>query len=594
MKEEKCEKKEHHWNALKGSLLYRLATGDIPSLNKEQEAVDKKDEGSAEGKDRQETIPALSRSVKIPQDSVLYGLWSEWKNASQEEAELYLEEFYDEISPVKPLPCSPKDAELEKIRLKVELQKVAQKRKSVLSAALGKGEAPSLDAEPILHVFKNRLAAWLFVFPPVGEGMDLTWELLEDFLNQSELSFGIDHELLRRLIDERLYFVPLRIATGVAAVAQEDGKVIPRILTDQLPQTPEGEKGSIDFKAITHFHMVKKDEIICRILFPSGGSKGMDITGKEIPFSKGKPATPPRGTNTAMNSDQDALIALVDGHLVMEGGNYHVRSALVVPNNVDYSTGNIDFTGDVQIKGDIRGGFTVRATGSITVGGIIEGAQVEANGEIIIGKGVLGDGKAVIRSRRSIKARYLENCTVYAEESILASAILSSNLSCNGTVCVMTGHGTIIGGVIASARQIEARIIGSETSTATELRLGFFPHAEKERRQVLRELGTVRKAIAELETSIAYLGRSPLDKTSEINRCRLKKSALLIRRTALEKKVEELSKDQVEDPSTCRVICSVVYPGTQIYINDISYSVRQTSRQCKIHLSEDGQEIVLY
>lgn len=61
------------------------------------------------------------------------------------------------------------------------------------------------------------------------------------------------------------------------------------------------------------------------------------------------------------------LIATMDGHLEYSNGAFYVRPVLEIRGDVDYSTGNIDFIGDVQIAGDVRENFSVRATGSITV-----------------------------------------------------------------------------------------------------------------------------------------------------------------------------------------------------------------------------------
>lgn len=38
--------------------------------------------------------------------------------------------------------------------------------------------------------------------------------------------------------------------------------------------------------------------------------------------------------------------------------------------------GNIDFPGEVRIKGDVKPGFSVKAKGDILIGGVIEAATV--------------------------------------------------------------------------------------------------------------------------------------------------------------------------------------------------------------------------
>ena len=65
---------------------------------------------------------------------------------------------------------------------------------------------------------------------------------------------------------------------------------------------------------------------------------------------------------------------------------------LDIPGNVDFSTGSINFLGDINIKGDVLSGFTVRAMGNIHVDGVIEaGSAVEAGGDLVVVKGILGD-----------------------------------------------------------------------------------------------------------------------------------------------------------------------------------------------------------
>ena len=89
------------------------------------------------------------------------------------------------------------------------------------------------------------------------------------------------------------------------------------------------------------------------------------------------------------------------------------------PGDVDFSTGYLNFLGDINIQGDVISGFTVRAMGSVHVGGVVEaGSTVEAGGDLIVVKGILGDGSTVIRSHRSLFSKYIENSTIYVRENL--------------------------------------------------------------------------------------------------------------------------------------------------------------------------------
>ena len=86
-------------------------------------------------------------------------------------------------------------------------------------------------------------------------------------------------------------------------------------------------------------------------------------------------------------------------------------------------------------------GFSVHTTGTVTVDGAVEGAIVEAGGDIIITKGVLGDNSAMIKSGRTVRAAYLENCVVYAGTAILADCAINAQLYSDGAIRIVSGRG---------------------------------------------------------------------------------------------------------------------------------------------------------
>ena len=67
----------------------------------------------------------------------------------------------------------------------------------------------------------------------------------------------------------------------------------------------------------------------------------------------------------------------ISGHVILENDKIFVSNVLELV-NVDNSTGDIDYEGDVVVNGNVLAGFTVKATGDITVSGIVEGATVIA------------------------------------------------------------------------------------------------------------------------------------------------------------------------------------------------------------------------
>jgi uncharacterized protein (DUF342 family) len=58
--------------------------------------------------------------------------------------------------------------------------------------------------------------------------------------------------------------------------------------------------------------------------------------------------------------------------------------------DVDVTTGNIDFVGDVIIKGNINDGMKVKSGGNVLLLGSITGGEIEAAGDVTVYKNVIG------------------------------------------------------------------------------------------------------------------------------------------------------------------------------------------------------------
>ena len=65
---------------------------------------------------------------------------------------------------------------------------------------------------------------------------------------------------------------------------------------------------------------------------------------------------------------------------------------------VDFLLCNLPFKAFAGVPAQVNGG-PVRATGSIHIGGVVEaGSIVEAGGDLVVAKGILGDGTTFVHS----------------------------------------------------------------------------------------------------------------------------------------------------------------------------------------------------
>ena len=469
-------------------------------------------------------------------------------------------------------------------RLKLTLTTTGAKR---LDAARPKKEKdapqPELDAQAVVFLPHNLLTAWIFVYPPVGGGREVDRELLSQALREAGVSFGVEEKLLDDIPKDRgRYFRLYLIARGAPPVNGRDGSVV-----DLFPRKVEreykvNERGQVDYTALNLVQNAEEGEVICRIIPPTEGTEGRSVLGDVLPAKNGRAASVPKGRNTALNEDGTALVASKTGHVEFTGRSFEIKPLLEIGGNVDFSTGNINFLGDIHIHGDVCSGFTVRAMGSITVDGVVEASSVEAGGDLIVVKGVQGNDQAVIRSQRSVFVKYLENCSVYARGNLQADCIINCEVYSDGSVQVRSGRGTIIGGRIRAAREVSASIVGSKSEIPTFIDLGGQPCEDFEKGLLIKELKELEAALEKTELQ----PESP-HKLKTLSTTRMKISVNKNKLKLFDKNGQDAAEDQ-EEPSG-RLEFGVAYPGAEVIIGPAIYRFSHETHQSSASLSEEGE-----
>src|SRR5208337_5226117 len=108
--------------------------------------------------------------------------------------------------------------------------------------------------------------------------------------------------------------------------------------------------------------------------------------------------------------DGGRVIASCDGRFQVTADSFWVDEVLDILGDVDLRVGNIDFPGDVVIRGEIRDGFAVKAGKSILCTGVIGAARIECGGNLVSQRGIVGREKAVIKAGGAVEAKFLEGC----------------------------------------------------------------------------------------------------------------------------------------------------------------------------------------
>lgn len=529
-------------------------------------------------------------AVKVEEDSALWQLWDRARPQSRPPSLVLCTDREGEH-----VPLTEEELEREEERLLEPLERWAKAHLDKLDVGQF-ADPPSLDSDYFIHISATKMAAWALAVPPFGaEGAGPALGKLGEALVTAGVKAGLDEANVGWLAHSEGNWFQLRlVARGVPPLEGKDGELVEHFARQVVRKVEMDEQGNVDYRAQCYFQAVCKGDVICDIIPPKPGISGQRVTGERIEPRAVTPAQPRKGSNIDLSKDGTQLLAAMDGHVEFQGGVFQVRPTLLVQGDVDYSTGNIIFRGDVHITGDIRENFRVRATGKITIDGLVEGATVEADGDIVISKGVLGNNKALIKSKKLVRAKYLENCVVYSGDCTYADCIINSQIFSDSKISVTTGRGTVIGGCLTAADQIECSVIGSQSGRQTEVVLGQLPYIQEELRDNEMSLQSIREECEELDKILATLaGRQGTDEEEkELSRARLRRSVLALKEDKLLRRQEELHTVHVE-LGKCRLSCGTLFPVTKVTIGVTCRSVEDQWKRCTIRYDLDSREVVI-
>lgn len=535
---------------------------------------------------REEELPdhTAVTGIPLPEDHTLTRLWNRFPGLPAPRFTFETPEALNAGPDRLPLiPAAQMKDELA--RLGQLLESSAEYRLAEMDAEAEKG-GPGLDAKPHIYMTAQYVSAWVFVYPPTGNGRHLELQQLRNLLAEAKITYGVEEALVEKLPDmPDRYFQLFLVAKGDPPLEGKDGYVNDHFSRSLFKPLSFETKGGVDFSTLELFQSAKKGEVICEIFPPSPCRDGCSVRGEVAYARAGQPlAVLPRGRNTELTEDGTALVASCDGHVEFNGRGFVVKPSTELTGNVDASSGDVGCMGDIHIHGDVCSGFAVRAMGTVTVDGVIESATVEAGGDLVVRKGVQGNGQAVLRANRSIYVRYMESCSVYARENVEAECIINCDVFSDGSVTACSGRGKIIGGRIRAAKSVRANDIGTRAEAATSIVLGGRPCENFD-----RELA--EQQIQEMEKELIKRGKQPRtpERERQMAKLRVQVSAMRRKLEQIEKPLDGKTQENGTFPG--RVMSCMLYPGVEITIGKASTKVRLETPMCTASLR--GNEVVL-
>lgn len=450
-----------------------------------------------------------------------------------------------------------------------------------------------IDAKVEIDVSKDDMKVYITITPPKG-GRMVTKEDIDNILKEKNIAYGIDDYLINKMILEKKFNQKEIIVKGKEVVNGEDGS-IKYLFNKYAKGKPQiNENGKVDFKEINIIQHVKKDDCIAQKILPIEGIDGMTVTGKVIKAKSGKLVNFKKGKNVVESEDGLKLLAEVNGQVKLVNDKVTVLQVYEVNGNVDHATGNIHFVGKVIVRGNVRTGFKIECTEDVEVYGVVEGATIIADGNIILHQGIQGHNTGKLISKKEIISKYMENCYAKANESIRADAIMHCKLESKGSIFASGKKGLIVGGEIRANNEVNAKCIGSPMSTITKIEVGIDPEIKERYESLRKELEVLCKNKESVEKAIELLTK--ISKTVTLSK---EKQNMLTKSISTQKyliqKIESVNmaimylQNTLQKLSHGRInVSNLIHLGVRISIGNSVYYVRD-SLPCATIVREDGE-----
>lgn len=438
-----------------------------------------------------------------------------------------------------------------------------------------------------LTVKPDKMQAYAKFYAASVDGEDMTAKEMLDDLEHRGIKSGICRDAVEAFFRKREYCEEILVAQGKEPVQGKNAYIEYKFNTDKSAKPTLNEDGSVDFFHLNILNHCNKGDVLA-ILHPAQpGEPGENVFGERIAPAEVRGETLKFGHNIELSKDKSMLTAMVNGHVELVEGSVFVSDELVVE-NVDTATGNIEYEGNVQINGNVATNFEVKAKGDIVVKGVVEGAKLVADGNIIIARGMNGMGRGILQAGGNIVSKFLENVTAEAEGYVASESILHSRVTAGGEINVDGRRGFITGGRVSATGTINVKTLGSEMGADTIVEVGADPKVKERinelQKQIMEDtkiLQTVQPILVSTKQKLAQGVKLKPEQVQYIQTLAATNQQKTQALAEANKELESLQKHAGNPAEAVVRVKGEVYPGTRICIGDVSMVVQKTTHYCR-------------
>ncbi len=377
---------------------------------------------------------------------------------------------------------------------------------------------PSSSRSAITHrirvvITKDNMTANLAFSAPEPNQPDVTFEDVREAIERAGVVHGIDWEIVKNAVANKLYDTPIKFAFGTPPRKGQDSKFEYTFEIGQHRAPSVDEKGRLDYRATNFIQSVDEGTVLARKIPPTDGVPGIGVDGKEIPAPKGRNFPFVHGQNTYISDDGNELIAGVTGAVVFCRGKISVNDVATIPGDVDMKTGNINCNGSVKVRGDVQAGFVLNIGGNLEVIGCAQDCTITCKGNILIHGGCFGEGNGKIHADGNVTIKYAEGTHITAgHDVIVGGELLNCHVVAQNSVLLRGQQGIILGGYVCAGKEINCQTAGSSAGTKTTLAVIYDADIPKQYEIITEEIEQLEDNALKVKETLINFYRQPVGK----------------------------------------------------------------------------------
>ena len=433
-------------------------------------------------------------------------------------------------------------------------------------------DTTAITARIIVDVSADRMAAHVHLEDP-NDLLGVTSEQVLGDLQKAKVVVDDKvtsrvQEFLQLLAGDSPPSEPFLVAEGKPPVEGRDAELA---WSERLQNEAKAWRGDapVNYYKTNSIVTVQADEPIGTLQPAVQGEPGCDVHGKPIKPKRTAADIELDDTVARSPDNPGVLIAKVPGRVVLERNRLSISEALELRGDVDFESGSIESSVDVQIGGMVHDGFEVKSTKSVTVRGAIQAADVEAGADVTVCGGILGRNRGHVRAAGDIVAKFGNEANLHAGGGVsIQRELMNCEVRTEGKL--LASHATVIGGRLYAKEGVEVASLGSDAGMPTLVIVGIDPEVLAEAGRLDGEAAKRTEAVAKIRETVQPLlaNQKRLSASQKERATELLYEADTMEEatTAIQERREQMLADATPQDNPYVLVSNTVYPKVTIQI----------------------------